>query len=296
VGLRDVGCFVMWVTEQYLGETRWSLAVKKLLFEGRSAFQKIEIYDTACYGKVLVLDGVFQTSVHDEHSYHELITHPAMALAPSIDKVLIVGGGDGGTAREVLRYEGVEQADLVEIDELVINACKKHMPEIGAGAWTDPRLRLHFADAAKMVGQTDAGTYDLIVIDCSDPVGPAEGLFSPTFFADCKRALKPGGLCVMQSGAPSMMPAVFYRTVEALASVFGEARPVFGEVPLYASGQWSWTIAGARVCPDETHHERSAPFADTLRVYCPELHAAAFVAPVAGARRLKECSRLQQPG
>lgn len=277
---------MVWLTETWQQRVQFSLKAGRELFRADSPFQTVQVVETEPFGRVLVLDGVFQTSVEDEFLYHEPMVHPLMTMAAQIQRVLIVGGGDGGTAREVLRYADVERVEMCEIDELVVNTCREHLPEIGGDAWKDPRLSLVYRDAAAYVAEAGRDQYDAIIVDGSDPIGPGEALFGPSFFTDCKRVLRPGGLYVMQSGSPFMMGEVFAATVHALREAFAEAAPFLGSVPLYSCGPWSWTLAGEQVRPQRARAERIAPFADRLRYYTPEVHAAGFVQPAYVARQL----------
>ena len=166
-----------WFTEDYRGEYRTSIRVDRTLHRSESAFQTIDVFEAPYFGKVLALGGFFQTSTADEHHYHEMIVHPAMVIAPRIRRVLVIGGGDGGTAREVLRYPGVERCVMVEIDRAVVDACRAHMPELSAGAFDDPRLELRFEDGVRYVAEADVAPFDVLILDGSDPLGPSEGLF-----------------------------------------------------------------------------------------------------------------------
>ena len=280
----------MWVTETWEDRIQHGLKVAETLFDARSPYQHVQIVRTEFYGRVLLLDGMFQTSEADEYLYHEPMVHPLMALVPDTERVLVVGGGDGGTAREVLRYPAVQQVVMCEIDELVVAACKQHMPALGGDAWHDPRLDLRFCDAAEHVRQAEPESYDAILVDGSDPIGPGAALFAEDFFAHCKRVLKPGGLYVMQSGSPFLTRDGFLRTVRGLREAFGEARPYLGSVPLYGAGPWSWTLAGERVSPEAANFERSASFRDELRHYSAAMHAAGFTLPPEFVRALEATS------
>lgn len=266
-----------WYEEEFMN-TRLSLKVRETLYEGKSEFQTVEIFETLAYGKALAIDSVFMTSVGDEFVYHEMLTHPAMLTVKDPKRVLVIGGGDGGTVREVLRHPGVETCVMIEIDELVVRACQEHLPMIGT-AWDDPRLDLRFADGIDYVKNTDEPRFDVILLDGTDPIGPGEVLFGEPFFQGCKRMLNPGGVMALQSETPMLMRDVFFETQRKLRKLFKRVHPYFGPVPLYASGIWSWTW-----CADEGEHlavdeARAAAIHDGCKYYNADIHRAAFALP-----------------
>lgn len=267
----------LWYQETFQG-TRLGLETTGTLYSGRSEFQKIEIFETKAYGRALALDDVFMTSVKDEFFYHENLTHPALLTAKDPKRVLVIGGGDGGTVREVLRHPGVETCVMIEIDQGVVEACKEYLPTIGT-AWDDPRLDLRFADGIDYVKNSDEEAYDVVLLDGTDPVGPGEVLFAQEFFAACKRMLKGGGVLAMQSETPILMRDVFFETQAKLRDLFAEVHPYFGPVPLYASGIWSWTWASDRPGHLDIDHERAAAIIDGCRYYNADIHRASFAQP-----------------
>ncbi|MFN3199271.1 MAG: polyamine aminopropyltransferase [Bradymonadia bacterium] len=271
----------LWYTETYNDRTRTGVRVTETLFSAESAFQTIEVFDTPQYGKVLVLDGLFQTSEGEEHLYHEMLVHPAMTVAPKIERVLVIGGGDGGTAREVLRHPGVQQVVMVEIDPMVVEACKTHMPALNDGAFEDPRMTLRIEDAVKYVAELAPGTFDVAILDGSDPVGPSEGLFNRSFHESVKRALTDEGVFAVQSESPIIFKDVFVELVQLMAEVFPQAKPCFGNVPLYGGAGWSWTVASMN-----PELDLLAPRADRLehivarcKHYNADIHRGAFAMP-----------------
>ena len=276
----------LWYQETFQG-TRLALETTDTLYSGRSEFQKIEIFETKAYGRALALDDVFMTSVKDEFFYHESLTHPAMLTAADPKRVLVIGGGDGGTVREVLRHPGVEQCVMIEIDEGVVTACKEWLPMIGS-AWDDPRLDLRFADGIDYVKNSDEEKYDVILLDGTDPVGPGEVLFAQEFFAACKRMMKDGGVLAMQSETPILMRDVFFETQGKLRELFAEVHPYFGPVPLYASGIWSWTWASDRAGHLKVDPARASAIAEGCRYYNEAIHQAAFAQPNYVRRGLAE--------
>lgn len=276
----------LWYTELFEDISSFGLRVTELLYRKQSELQTVEVIDTLWLGRVLVLDGIFQTSERDEHVYHEMIVHPALCSAPSIDDVLVIGGGDGGTAREVLRHPDVKRCVMVEIDQCVVEACKEHMPALGGGVWDDPRLDLRFDDGVAFVKETDE-RFDVVILDGSDPVGPSVGLFDRDFYGGVKRTLKEGGMFALQSESPTADERLFYEIQAAVRDVFGSATPYFGAVTLYGVGLWTWTVAGA---PDplDIRTERVAAIADGCTYYSAEIHAASFVPPAYVKRRLAD--------
>lgn len=275
----------LWYREVFRDQLSLGVRVERTLHASESAFQRIEIVETPFFGKMLVLDGIFMTSEADEHYYHEMIVHPALCTAPRIARVLIIGGGDGGTAREVLRHPDVERCTMVEIDRAVVEACKAHLPEIGREAWDDPRLELRFEDGIEFVKRAPAGSFDVVILDGSDPVGPAEGLFDRSFYEGVKRVLGDGGVFALQSESPTVYEKVFYEIQVTLRGVFGASHPYFGSVTLYGSGMWTWTMTGAD--PSQLRPERAAAVAERCRYWSPEIHRAAFAQPAEIARQLQ---------
>jgi spermidine synthase len=209
----------LWYDETFDGHTRLGLRVKETLFSEQSDHQKIEVIATESFGRVLVIDNVFMTSEYDEFLYHEMLAHPAMTTAPSIERVLVIGGGDGGTVREVLRHSDVKRCVMIEIDELVVEASKTYLPGIGT-AWDDPRLDLRFIDGVEYVKKSNDERYDVILLDGTDPVGPGALLFDEAFYAGCKRMLAEGGVMALQSESPLLMMDVFVETQHKLRRLF----------------------------------------------------------------------------
>tara|TARA_Y100001968_G_scaffold50513_5_gene41184 strand:+ start:8175 stop:9038 length:864 start_codon:yes stop_codon:yes gene_type:complete len=230
-----------WIDE-YQSGVRYGLEGEILINE-ISTFQKITIIESKRYGKGLLLDNCWMTTEYQEKHYHECLVHPAMCSAEKLDKILIIGGGDGGTARECLRYKEVMHLDMVEIDTRVIELSKKYLPSIGANAWTDPRLKVNIGNGIQWVSDTKTNTYDVVIIDGSDPKGPAKGLFNKDFYKNCKRILKKDGVFATQTESPETFPEIHIDTIKTIREVFSNADPLYGSVPIYPSGWWSWTFA-----------------------------------------------------
>jgi spermidine synthase len=267
-----------WYDEIFDDHTRLGLRVKETLYAGASEYQEIEVLDTIAFGRVLVLDGVFMTSELDEFLYHEMLVHPAMTTAPEIKRVLVIGGGDGGTVREVLRHAGVEQCVMIEIDPMVVEVSKRYLSDIGT-AWRDPRLEVRFIDGVEYVQLSDDEAYDVILVDGTDPVGPGAALFEEGFYAGCKRMLVPRGVIALQSESPFMMMDVFVETQNKLRKLFSQVHPYLGSVPLYGTGTWSWTWCSDVGRPLEAIAHRQEAVAQGSKAYNAELHQAAFALP-----------------
>jgi spermidine synthase len=238
-----------------------------------SAFQRIDVYDTDVFGRILLLDGHIQLTEFDEQAYHEALVWPALGSMKEPRSVLVVGGGDGGVAREVCRHPGIVQVDLVEIDPEVVAVCREHLPDVGAGAFDDPRVSLHIGDAFEFVQGGD-NQYDLVVVDCTDVYEDEEGelsqmLFTDRFYSDVRRRLAPGGIVVTQADNPVFCPY----SVEELARLFGRAFARTGSywslVPSFGGySAFVWGSHGA--CPSPATGPAGA------RHWTPELAAAGF--------------------
>jgi spermidine synthase len=268
----------LWFDETFQDRVRLGLKVRSSVLHTRSDFQTIDIVDTEPYGVTLLLDGAYMTSVADEFFYHEMIVHPALTTAQAIRRVLVIGGGDGGTVREVLRYPEVEHVTLCEIDGGVIEACKQHLTAFRV-PWTDPRLHVLIRDGVAYLDDPAGEPFDVILVDGSDPVGPAEGLFQSPFYQSCKRRLTPHGVLASQTEAPFFMRSDFVRIVKTLRSVFPSAEPYFAPVPIYPSGSWSFTLASEGTDILSPRPERLRQIEAGCRYYNRDIHHAAFAQP-----------------
>ncbi len=276
----------LWYDETFDGHTRLGLRVKETLFTGQSDYQKVEVIDTVGFGRVLVIDGVFMTSEYDEFLYHEMLVHPALTTAPRIERVLVIGGGDGGTVREVLRHSEVKDCVMIEIDELVVNASKQYLAGIGT-AWDDPRLDLRFIDGIEYVKTSRDERYDVILLDGTDPIGPGAVLFDESFYEGCKRMLADDGVMALQSESPLLMLDTFVETQHKLRKLFAEVHPYLGPVPLYGTGVWSWSWCSNTGEPLRPVQERQEAIVEGSKAYNPELHQAVFALPNYVKRALK---------
>lgn len=269
----------LWCDEIYDNLSRFGLKTQKTLFHTRSPFQDILVVETELLGRALMLDSMWMTSEGDEKPYHEMLVHPALSTAPSIRRVLVIGGGDGGTIREVLKYPEVQHVDLVEIDELVVQACQEHLPQIGGAAWRDSRLTLTIADGIEWVKAAQPASYDIILVDGSDPTGPAVGLFDHAFYAACARALTQEGVFASQAESPILMQPIHVDMVQALQKAFGHAHPYYGTVMMYPGGLWSWVYASRATQPTDLKEDRLNRIAATTDIWNKAIHHGAFAVP-----------------
>jgi spermidine synthase len=234
----------LWLTEDERENLKISYRIKEVIFSEQSSFQHVMILDTFDFGRMLVLDGVVQTTSIDGHIYNEMISHIPLTIHPNPKKVLIIGGGDCGVAREAAKYESVDQIDMVEIDEMVVKVCKEHLPEV-SGNLSDPRVNFIYADGVKFAAEKE-NEYDVIIVDSSDPVGPAEQLFSKSFYESLHRALKEDGLMVCQSQSPIFHFDVLKQTYQHIDSLFPFTKLYTATVPTYPGGLWSFTLGSKK--------------------------------------------------
>ena len=247
-------------------------AERRLLSE-KTPFQKMEIYETESHGRVLLLDGLVQTTEKDEFFYHEMLVHPALLSHPRPRDVLIIGGGDGGTLREVLRHR-VRSAVLVEIDGRVIEACRRYFPGLAA-SFEDKRAAVAVDDGNRFVRETDRW-FDVIFVDSSDPVGPSAVLHQRAFYAALKERLRPGGIIAAQAGAPLFHLDHLRKKRLFLKKLFSFALYYLGPVPTYPGGLWCYVFLSDRVNPLQTRRRRPLK---KLKYYNRDIHRAAFALP-----------------
>ncbi len=270
-----------WMRETLHGDHAQALRVDAVLYDSETEHQRLRVFENARFGRVLTLDDVVQTTEGDNFIYHEMLTHVPIFAHGSVERVLIIGGGDGGMAREVLRHEGVRHVTMVEIDAGVVEFSKKYLPRLSNGAFDDPRLELVIDDGAVFMRDT-VQKFDVIIVDSTDPIGPGEVLFTDHFYGHAKRALNPGGILVTQNGVPFMQPGELTGTMRAFATLFADRTCYLATVPTYAGGPmaFGWgTDGNARHTPLATLQERFAKAGFTPDYYTPEVHQAAFALP-----------------
>ena len=218
------------------GHTSVRYKLKGILFSKQTPFQLIEVVDSYDYGRMLVLDGCVNVCDRDEANYHETIAHIPALLHPQPKSVLVIGGGDGGTVRELLKHEGIRRIDLVEIDAAVTKCCKEFFPGVAAG-FDDPRVHVFNEDGIAFAERSPSSEYSLVIIDSSDPVGPAEGLFTEAFYRSCHRILDDKGIVVAQSESPYVYPDILKQVYTLFGKMYAEVNPYRISVPTYPSGQ-----------------------------------------------------------
>jgi len=269
-----------WYTEEWAGQgSAISLKIKSKVHDEQSTYQRIEIYETETFGTLMTLDGLVMVTDRDNFVYHEMMSHPALFTHPDPKRVLVIGGGDCGTLHEVLKHKTVTLAEQVELDERVTRVSEKFFPEL-CESNNDPRAKLHFADGIKWVADAKPETYDVIIIDSTDPVGPAAGLFSEAFYKNCFRALRPRGIVVGQSESP-LFHADLIRSVQKSfkAAGFRDVATLFFPQCTYPSGWWSATMAGKDMALANFRTQDVAAKAFATRYYNRDIHAAALASP-----------------
>lgn len=240
----------LWYTEEWTENVRFSIKVNKHLFEGKSQFQRIDVFDSDEFGKFLTIDGLMMVTDKDEFIYHEMITHVPMSTNLNIKKVLVIGGGDGGTVRELSRYPQIEKIDIVEIDKMVVDVSKEYM-DICSCKLDDERVNLYFEDGVNFVKCASDKSYDLIIVDSTDPIGPGEGLFSTDFYRDCHRILTDDGILVNQSESPyfDFNAREMKRANKKLKEIFPIFEVYQAHIPTYPSGHWLFGFASKKLNP-----------------------------------------------
>lgn len=270
-----------WVTEPLHEDFAQSLRVETLLYDSRTDHQRLKVFENPTFGRILTLDDVVQTTEADNFIYHEMLTHVPIIAHGAARRVCIIGGGDGGMAREVLRHASIERVTMVEIDAGVIAFSKQYLPMLSRGAFDDSRLDLVIADGAEYIRTTEE-RFDIIIIDSTDPIGPGEVLFTDSFYGHARRALIPGGILVTQNGVPFLQGEELTNTMRAFKALFADATCYLATVPTYAGGPmaFGWGTDGeARHAPLEELARRFAAAGIDTDYYTPEVHKAAFALP-----------------
>lgn len=270
----------LWFTEKHTENVQLSIKVDKQLYSSQSEFQRIDIFDSKEFGRFLTLDGYMMLTEKDEFIYHEMMVHVPMAVHPNVRRVLVIGGGDGGTVRELIRYPFIEQIDLVEIDEEVVEACKKHLQQTACG-FDDARVKCFYEDGLKYVRRFE-DTYDLILVDSTDPFGPGEGLFTKEFYGNCYKALKEDGIMVNQHESP-FYPAdavAMQRAHKRIVESFPISKVYQAHIPTYPSGHWLFGFASKKYHPlADQRVDAWKAYGLQTKYYNEQLHAGAFALP-----------------
>ncbi|MGD8712256.1 MAG: polyamine aminopropyltransferase [Thiohalophilus sp.] len=257
----------------------FSFKIKEKLAETQTEFQNISIFETEKWGRLMVIDGFIMLTDRDNFLYHEMMSHPVLFTHPDPRRVLIIGGGDCGTLKEVLQHSGVETCEQVEIDEQVTRLSEQYFPDL-CTANNDPRAAFHFVDGIQWVKDAKPGQYDIIIVDSTDPIGPAQGLFTEAFYRDCHRALGDQGLLVQQSESPLIHQRLLKEMHQAMTSAgFASVNTLGFPQPVYPSGWWSATMAGKQSDSGGFREADAVNRAFTTRYYTPEIHRAALAMP-----------------
>ncbi len=271
-----------YLLEQLNREMGFYLRATETLAVMHSPYQKIEIFESRAFGRGMYIDGCFMTSERDEFFYHENIVHVAGISHPNPESALIIGGGDGGTAEELLKYPGMKRVVLAELDETVVSLARQHLPKIHCGAFDDPRLEVRITDGKAFI-ESGSERFDLIVLDLTDPFGPAQALYTADFYTSCKHALNPGGALSLHLESPIHRPRAMNRIVKSLQSAFAVVRPYLVHVPLYGTW-WAMACASDTLDPaaldEATVEERiTARGISRLQYYNGATHRAVFALP-----------------
>lgn len=270
----------LWYTENQSNNVKFSMRVKETLYSKKSQFQQIDVIDTYDFGKVLVIDGWTMITEKDEFIYHEMITHVPMMVNKNIKNVLVIGAGDGGTVRELTRFNSIQRIDMVELDEEVVKAAREYLPFTSCKL-DDPRVNLYFQDGIKFV-ENKKNLYDLIIVDSTDPIGPGEGLFTREFYKNCYEALTDKGILVNQGESPyyDMNKKEMKRSNEKLKDIFPICEVYQYMIPTYPSGYWFFGFASKKLHPINDFDEE---FYNSLnlndRYYNKDVHKASFALP-----------------
>lgn len=272
----------LWFSENHTKNVKFSVKVTKQLYSHKSEFQQIDVFESPEFGRFLTLDGYMMLTEKDEFIYHEMITHVPMAVHPNVRNVLVIGGGDGGTVRELLKYPEIETIDLVEIDEEVVEVSKKYLKQTAECLNnTDGRIRFHFADGLKYIRRCE-DMYDLIIVDSTDPFGPGEGLFTMEFYGNCQKALREDGIMVNQHESPFYTEdaIAMQRAHKRIVNSFDICRVYQAHIPTYPSGHWLFGFATKKYHPlrdfDPIRWEKRGI---KTKYYTTHLHKGAFYVP-----------------
>ena len=277
----------LWVTETHDNSMRLGFRVEKTLFTGKSPYQKVDVVETAAHGVMLLNDGLIMLSQRDEFIYHEMIAHVPLFVHPAPRKVLVIGGGDGGSAREILKHENVKEVVMVEIDEMVVDASKKFLPEVSF-ALDDPRLNILIEDGVKFAEKTKE-KFDVVIVDSTDPVGPATSLFGKSFYENISRILNPGGILISQAESPFYGSKIQRMMLENQRPFFKRLHIYLFSNLTYPGGLWSFGFASKELCPVRDFNPEKVKKANiNMRYYNPEIHIAAFALPGFVSENLKD--------
>ncbi len=279
----------LWYTEKHSENVGITMKVGKTLFSGESEFQKLEILETLEYGRMMLLDGLVMVTERDEFVYHDMIVHPALFTHPNPQKVLVIGGGDGGSIREIVKHPQVEQAILCEIDGLVIEKSIELLPSMASAIdGSNPRVKLHVDDGLAYIREHQ-NEFDVILVDSTDPIGPAVGLFEEDFYRLVFGALKADGIMVAQSESPFYHADIQKSMYANLRAVFPVVEMYQAFIPTYPSGFWSFAFASKKYHPvKDFDRQRAAERGFYTKYYNEDLHLGAFMLPTFAKENIAE--------
>lgn len=270
----------LWYSEKHTDNVKFSLKIKEQLFSSQSDFQKVDVLDTFEYGKLLTLDGLVMVTEKDEFVYHDMIVHPSMAVNPNIKNVLVIGGGDGGTARELVRYPSIQHVDMVEIDKMVVDVSREFFPTISCDL-DNEKVNVLYEDGVNFVKDKN-NFYDLIIIDSTDPIGPGEGLFTTEFYTNCYNALTSEGILVNQNETPiyDEFFEVGISSNRKLKKMFPIVEVYQASIPTYPGGYWLFNFASKKINPlDDLKESEWNSLNLKTKYYNTSLHKGAFALP-----------------
>ncbi len=282
----------MWFSDEHTSDVKLSFRINKQLFSAESELQKIDVLESTEFGKILVVDGDLALTERDGFIYHEMMTHVPMAVHPDARHVLVIGGGDGGIVRELVKYEDIETIDVVEADPLLIEVCRKYLPEI-ASSLNDPRVKIYHEDGLRFI-RTCYDAYDLIMIDSPNPFGHGEGLFTKEFYGNCYNALKSDGIMINQNESPFYKEEAFQcqRMHKRIVETFPICKVYQAHLPAYPSGHWLFGFASKTYHPiDDLDGVKWTLKGIRTHYYAPRLHAGVFALPVYVEELLKDVEK-----
>ena len=270
----------LWFSEFHTPDVQHSIRVDRHLYSGKSEFQQIDVFDTPEFGRVLALDGSVMLTERDEFIYDEMMTHIPMAVHPNIRDILIIGAGDGGVVKEIMRYDQVRRVDLVEMDPAVVEICREYLPE-NASRLDDERVHIFYDNALRYIRRCK-DQYDLIIVDSSDPFGPSEGYYTREFYGICYNALREDGIMVNQQGSPFFRHDAeeLQKSHKHIACTFPVSRVYQAHIPTYAAGYWLFGFASKKYHPiDDLDAKRWKALGLETKYYTTRLHVGAFYLP-----------------
>lgn len=279
----------LWFSEFHAPDVKHSIRVSRHLYSKKSDYQQIDIFETPEFGRVLALDGSVMLTERDEFIYDEMITHVPMAVHPDIKDVLVIGAGDGGVVKELARYKRVRRIDLVEMDSMVIEACRAFLPE-NACRLDDSRVHIYYDNALRFIRRCKE-EYDLIIVDSTDPCGPSESYFTREFYGICYNALRSDGIMVNQQGSPFYKHDAeeMQRSHKRIVSTFPISRVYQAHIPTYAAGYWLFGFASKKYHPiDDFDGKRWKELNMETKYYTTRLHTGAFYLPAFLEKMLME--------